>query len=90
MKAGTVVKRASVDAAQGKLVDWLTKTSARGEYNEMVFDTGEVIAVPAAFRTNFDLVIGAEYSARWADGKLTLVEGIVDLSDESDSEGEAF
>jgi hypothetical protein len=89
MKAGTIVKKASVDLASGKLADWLTKQSSRGVYNVMVFDTGEEVAVPEAFRTSFDLVIGAEYSARWADGKLTLKEGIVDLSTEADAESES-
>jgi hypothetical protein len=88
MKTGTVVKKASVDVACGKLVDWLTKSSSRGIYNVMVFDTGEEVAVPEAYRINFDLVIGAEYSARWSEGKLTLVQGITDLTAQPAEEGE--
>lgn len=87
-----VFKKASVDEASGTAVGFETRMSAKGAYDVLTLAdiNGESheIAMPASFRLSFDLVEGGEYSARWANGKLMLVQGIVDLTVEAVEDGD--
>ena len=84
-KAGTVVRKARVEEAAGKLVEYVLAhhVDSRGaQWDRMVFADGSFIDIPdeSRYGTSFDIVIGNEYSARWStlpNGRrgLTLVEG---------------
>lgn len=74
-----LARKGRTDRVSGILKDVVElPVNENGKLNDrLVFDTGESILIPHHFGT-IDLYFDEEYTVSWVNGKLSIVEGIVE------------